>query len=655
MTNGAITYTLPELNTLPKNSFDIAPTFRPELTCIDQGQGKKMRYLKTYRVCYLDRRSLDPTIRSFNERKKVNPLSFCAKRASLIQPIIKGLLEGHSGIPDFCWIESIFDWIDRHERSAELYSLEGARGLYRDCTDHIRHRLRLSNVGDRAMSIGYPMAQNLQSALIYICSQASGHDPKVVQSWAIRIPQKKMGMNELPAPATTADEHAVAYALHQRFFEAFTHAVLDNIAPPVVVKLADLGFEDLIFYSQISNNANGWSTRVKGGRADWQPFFFRREGVFEGKASAFNALLAEHSVPPINPDSFKRLQENNRKFSQCTLHELANHATRHFAHLLMAETGNNAAHLVSIDCQNIRLDRAVGLATTRAIKGRACFEQQEQHVDLRFAQTTWKIYLKLHGWMTQQIEAPPKLGLFLITDRADRAPYSLLSGNAMRQLSLWPARAPALATRAARKHKSVNLLEASGGNIAMVSSMQLASPRTIERHYAFKNHEEAAKAMSDYFAAQAKAAELRHMDIKPVRIISDGEITLTGVCDLEQDGPKCVEGFEELAIEPRCSAPITCIFCVHFGLHADIESILRLLTIKLWIETQSRISSINIDEQFQKFAPYLNRIQQILEDLSDMSDEISLYVKDAIIRFERGERDQYWGVKINALLEIEGT
>lgn len=649
-----VTYIQPKLNTLLKNSFDVAPEIKPELTLLDQGQGRKTRYLYIYRVCYLDRHSLNPTIRSLNERKKVNISSLCSKRTSLIQPILNGLLEGHTNIPDFSYIESIFDWIDREGRSADLYEVESARRLYRDYTDLIRHRLRTSSVGT-TQAIGYPMAQNLQSAAAYICAQASGHDPKVVQSWAIRIPQKKMGLNELPAPATTSDEHALAYALHQRFFEAFSHAVLNNTAPPVVVNLADLGFDDLIFYSQIANNANGWSVRVKGGRTDWQPYFFKREGIFEGTASAFNKLLAEHGIPLIQDYNFKRLQDNNRRFHLSTLREMANHATRHFGHLLMSETGNNAAHLSNINCQKVRLDKAVGLATTRAIKGRSDFEPQEQHVDLRFAQTTWKLYLNLHGWISKQLEALPELGLFLLTERSDRASFSLLTSQSLRQLPFWPANAPSLATRAARKHKSVNLLEGSGGNIALVAGMQSATPQTIERHYAFKNHEEAAKAMNDYFVAQAKAAELRHKGIKVARIIKSGEMTLAGFCDSGEDEPKCIEGLDELSIEPRCGAPITCIFCTHFGLHADTLDILRLLTIKLWIEVQSRISSINIDEHFQKFAPYLNRIEQILKDLSTLNSEISQNVKNAIARFERGERDQYWAAKINALLDMQET
>lgn len=274
-------------------------------------------------------------------------------------------------------------------------------------------------------------------------------------------------------------------------------------------------------------------------------------------------------------------------------------------------------------------------------------------VDSRFAQKTWRHYQKLRNWMANQLEAPPELGLFLLNIKGNSLTYNPVTSTSLPILPLWPAKGPSLSTRSARKHKTVNLLESSGGNALLVAEMQFATPKTIERHYAFKNREEAAKVMNDYFTAQAKSAELQHMGIKPVRIIDGGETTHTGICDSREEGPKLIDGFEVLAIEPRCGSPITCIFCVHFGLHTDAEEILRLLTLKLWIEVQSRLKSINIDDHFHKFLPYINRIQQILEDLSNMKDGVSERFNEALTRFEHGERDEYWYAKINALLNIE--
>ncbi|PUA27430.1 MAG: hypothetical protein B0W54_12680 [Cellvibrio sp. 79] len=647
-------YVIPELHTLPANSFDVAPEFKPELTVIDYKSRRSVRYARVYRVCYLDRCSIDPSITSFIERNKVNVLSLCAKRVVLMKLFVKGLLEGHPSIPDFSRIEMALDWIDEQKRSAELHTLEGARKLYRDYTDYLRHRLRLSKVGSAAQAIAHGAAQKRQSSMAYICGLACEHDPSVVRNWAIRIPQKNNGPNELPAPVTTADEHALAHALHLRFFDAFSKAVLNGAAPPVVVELADLGFEDLIYYNLHANNSGGWPKSNKRADNDWKPYFYRRDGVFQGEYKEFRALLQERDISPMPHSQFVTLRENNLRFSPSELRILANHATRHFGYLLLGEAGNNASHLASINCQHDRLDKALGLASTRAIKGRAGYEKQYQFVDTRFAQTTWRQYVRLRHWMTRQLESPPELGLFILPRKSTGDPHSVLSITSLPQLPLWPANAPSLATRPARKHKSVNLLEGSGGNTALVAGMQFARPQTISRHYAFKSLEDAMKVLNQYFAAQARAAEIRQMGIEVVRIIEGGETTHSGACDSKVDDPRLIPGLEAIDIEPRCGAPVTCIFCVHFALHANTEDILRLLTMKVWIEVQSRLKSIHIDNHFRKFLPYANRIEQITEELFKMNGVVSELVTEAFTRFERGERDPYWTAKINALLEVEG-
>lgn len=655
MTINTSVYTLPKLETFKLDSFDQAPDFKPQLTLLDIGGGKATRFWRPYRVCYLDRCSLDQSIKSTKELAKVNLSSLCPDRISLVTPIVKGLLEGHSGIPRFNIIETVFNWIDQNHRSRELKSIEASMKLYRDYTDHLRHLLRLSNVGQSSKSIGHSLASTRQLAMAYLCAQTCSRDIRIVQSWAIRIPQQKPGDNELPTPATTAEEHAIAYALHDRFFYAFSNAVLNETTPPVVVELEDLGYEDLIYYNMHANNARGWSTSKRGERTDWQPHFYQRTGIFKGKPKAFNTLLAELGIEPIRTDNYKSKQDSNRIFSASQIRELANHATRHFSYLLLAEAGNNAGHLSTIDCNHSRLDKALGLGATRAIKGRAGFEEQDQNVDIRFAKTTWKQYFKLRSWMGERLENPPEAGIFLLPSKRNAEPYSFVTAISMRQLPHWPANAPSLETRPARKHKTVNLVEATGGNVPLVATMQSATVPTIQRHYNFKNQLEAAEAMSEYFSAQAESAELRYRGIQPVRIIEGGESIHTGHCDDGTDEPRLLEGFEDLGIEPRCSAPITCIFCAHFGLHADVEDLLRLLSINSWIEIQSRLTSINIDEHYQKFVPYLNRIQQMLEALPTINSEILNRMKEAQLKFDSGERDPYWNAKINALLEIEDT
>ncbi len=655
MISNPAVYTLPDLQTLPLGEFDVAPEFTPDTLVIDQKTRGSTRYARPYRVCYLDRRNLDATVSSTKELQKVNLLSLCSQRTTLMAKVCKALLEGHSNMPSFIHIEKALNWIDTKGRSHDLSEQEAARQLYIDYTEHLRYRLRLSNVGQMKTeaegSICYPTASIYQRALRYLCALALSTDNAVVEGWAIKIPQKKQSDKEVPAPASTSDDHNLAHAMHARIFDGLADAIVNQTAPPVVIELQDLGFDDLIYYSQAANNHNGWTNN---GRTDWMPYFYRREGVFEGTSKDFNALLVQHSIEPIGTKNFKRKQDENRQFSEGQLIRIANEATRHFGYLLLAEAGNNAAHLASVDCSQIRLNKALGLAQMRAIKGRAGYENQSQYVDVRFAQTTWKKYLRLRQWMSAKLAHPPKRGVFLIPNRKNLEPYRFLKHSEMSALALWPEGAPTKATRASRKHRTVNLKKASGNNVALVSALQSATPQTIESHYAYESYLEAAKAMSEYFKLQAESAQHRYNGVAPVRVIDGGKTISSGICDEnELSGPKAIDGVVDPSLQPRCGAPVTCIFCIHFGLHADDTDLIQLLTMKRWIEVQSRQFSSSIDEYFVKFAPYQNRIDQILADVHDYSDGFSQRLKDAKARFERGEQDHYWGSKINALLDIQ--
>lgn len=372
----------------------------------------------------------------------------------------------------------------------------------------------------------------------------------------------------------------------------------------------------------------------------------------------FNEFLKSNGIPAINLSGFSALRDRNKSFGYTQLRTIANHATRHFGFLLLAESGANAQHLASIDCTKTRLNKALGVAGSRAIKGRSNYEEQEQFVDIRFASTTWKQYLRLRTWMTKHVDRAPERGLFLIGDnRSGRniGRHTVLTQSSMKQLTLWPRNAPPLTTRNGRKHKAINFLTSSNGNTIATALALTAKPKTIERHYAFNNTIDAARQISQYFEAQAQSAELRMYCSSPINISVSGESISSGRCSVEDEEPElAIPEFLNLGIQPRCGAPITCIFCTHYTLHADEGDLLLLLTMRHWISIQSRANSETIDTHFEKFLPFQNRIDQIINDLENSNADIQEIIKSAQNRFENGERDEYWNAKINALLEAGG-
>jgi hypothetical protein len=648
-----VEYKIPKTQILVIDENNEVPVFAPELTIIAFNKDQKQRYLRIYRFCYLDRLSFDPSVKSHKESFAVNLLSICTARVELARKIVIDIFNGVLSKGVSVHLQAIFDWIDFNKLSYHLYTPEGCNNLYRTYSNYLTHRIRLSNVGEKKKdAIGYSMAQQCQRALAYLIERASGIDWQTIRIWAPAIPQKKN--QQYSGPSTTDDEHSLSYALHSRFFDAFSTAVIEGAPPPVVVPLSDLGFEDVIYYNQHANSANGWSSGRKGLSADWMPYFYGRNGLFEGSNREFYELLRSHGVkPPMSINKIKVMRNSNRVFSKATIREIANHATRHFGYLLLAEAGNNAAHLSTIDCSNLRLEKAIGAFRTVAVKARSGYEDQDQFVDVRFAKTYWKKYLKLREIMARGIDAPER-GLFILGGRVDRDPYTLLTATSLRQLSLWPKNAPSLEIRAARKHKVVSLVEGSDGNVALAANLMFARPQTVEKHYAFKNQIEAAKEMSDYFEVQAASAKLRYSGVQPVRIIQKGEQIASGRCDVsDTEAPTLMEGFENQVPYPRCGSPLTCMFCSHFGLHADEEDLVRLLSIIKWISIQSCRASQNIDEHMQKYAGFIDRINQIIEAFSNMGDSHAKMVDQAHKRVENGNLDPYWHAKINAIIEIE--
>src|SRR5690606_39868507 len=103
-----------------------------------------------------------------------------------------------------------------------------------------------------------------------------------------------------------------------------------------------------------------------------------------------------------------------------------------------------------------------------------------------------------------------------------------------------------------------------------------------------------------------------------------------------------------------CSSDL-CLFCVHFGLHATEEDLVRLLTIQRWVEVQTQLYASNLDEGFAKYSPYIEKIDQVFDELPKSSEEHAELVRHSKTLFAEGSRDPYWAAKINALLDLEAV
>ncbi|MEL0167151.1 MAG: hypothetical protein VW877_03400 [Pseudomonadaceae bacterium] len=626
----------------------------------DQSPSTAGRYGYVYRWCYLDRLAYDEATASTKSKRKVNLSSYCERRAAIVRKIISCFLYEKIRI-SVNHVSTAFNWIDKHGRGDDLHTLSSTKSLYQEYTKSLQHRIQLSNVGaKRKDAIGYGHASREQRGMAIICAEAASLKVEAVRAWAYQIPIRNRGFLANPAPKLTEEQHVVVNTMHARFFAAFCNAVVTNAPPPIVIELSDLGFDDVVFYKAGLNSVQGWRTGEGRSLSEAAaPLFFGRERVFQGGLQSFNELLVENKIEPIAVLNklFVSRRRNAEVFTDADRQYMANTATRHFGYLLLNEAGSNASTLATVDISRARLEKTLGASRLLAVKGRAGYRPEDQFVDLRFAQGFWKDYLQLREWMVQRLledgSEAPSCGLFLLGRFKGKSPYNMLTAQNVGLLNVWPKGAPSPVTRDARKHKIVNGLEFTGGNTTLISGIQSVSVHTVERHYAFKNVAEAAKQMSEYFKVQAESAALRHSGV-PIRILDEGAQTSTGRCDaVEEYGPQLIQGLESAGIQPRCEAPLTCLFCTHFGVHATEEDLLRLLTIKHWVEVQTRTFSSSIDESFEKYLPYIERIDHVFEESSQADEDYSQIFINVKALFNKGRRDPYWNAKINALLDLD--
>ena len=80
-----------------------------------------------------------------------------------------------------------------------------------------------------------------------------------------------------------------------------------------------------------------------------------------------------------------------------------------------------------------------------------------------------------------------------------------------------------------------------------------------------------------------------------------------------------------------------------------------LLSIQKWLPLHSRENSLNMDEHLLKFQPVIERIDDIIADLSNKGEQYEKIVKLASRLAEIGNLHPYWDMKIAALKEITSS
>ena len=629
------------------NSYDKVPkVVEPERTVVRFYIGSRIKRIYAFRYCYLDRANLKNKGRSGNKHIAVNLSSLCLLRRKAIERWIKAMITGEDNLASSRVIGSLFDWIDLQKRNEDLFDQAAVKILYLDYTNELLNQVMLSNVGGKKGK-ARDYASSLQRCLRILIKHASGIPLTVVESWAPKI-RKRMSENSLPQPRLSDAQAQLAFELHTRLFMGYSDIVLSDRKAPCSITLDDLGFENLVLFGFLTSNYQNWGAKEAYGGKTWHDFAYSNKGFdTDWESVRLKAESEGVSLPEKGIAGYKStrhiLNKNNMGFLRSDLAHFSNRAVKHFAHMLLLAAGCNADHFDGIDFTRTRLSKGVGASRIIAFKGRSSNELQSLSVSAQFSKY-WKALLSLREWMSEFHATPlPNHGLFVFSQTGSHTgSYRLLNSETVKQALIWPKSAPELLTRTGRKIKIQKSLEINGSDITSVAGMVSNKEDTIRKHYGFRRFEESAKELSHFFEAMHRSANIRVSGLATAPIVHGGKKTTTGRCTAASDDDRVyIDGIDDSrAPELNCRSPLACFFCDSFGIHANIEDIKRVLSVKPFIKLQSRNKSQSIKDHEDKFLPISYRIDEIIDAFSELDRASLEIVKTAKKEIDEGRLDE---------------
>lgn len=630
----------------------------PERVVLKVPKGKQIKKVNLGSNCYL-RRSVK------GNKILVDPDSLCNERSRLIQTLTVSFSTGEISIGYTESLSVVFRWIDDSARSTDLIeSVESARVLYRDYSIYLQQLTNNSNVakatGKRTgkhastegnqinRSIAPPAAARYQCVMALIIAKQHDLSYHNVRCFWSELDQHFGGRN-LPVIRQSESELSTAFAAHCIQLESLVHFLRkENKILPLRIPYSKIGQEDVIFWSIRRTSLNNFGAKNKWQAVD--AVAFHKDGTVE----TWEAFVARHhSMGTSTWELNKKKPNYDRWFSlsEKDSQYLINTAIRSFCHILLAGTGMNPELLSSIDFTKAKLDHSINAMRLIGIKHRAGGLEKEVLFPSRYLKY-WRLGLEAKKMAEESTGDYMEVGLQGIS-WANTPASSKNIASFLRAKSLFPAETKNIKPTDWRTFKSTTLLDVTDGDIELSSKIMGHSENTSRRHYAFKKFEDSAKELSPFLEGMAEwAYQTVHNPLIPARMISGGQKTVSGHCDADvNDAPTLIEGFDENGPKPACEAHTSCFFCEHYGLHADIEDIRNLLSIRAWLRIQTQVVSRNVDEHMEKFLPIIERVDVILEQFSKRGPEAVAIFNDALKEVKNGNYTIYWKNKIDAMID----
>lgn len=604
------------------------------------------------RLCFLER---DQT----NSRNVlVNSESFSPEREFALSKRVFDLAVLKPDV--MAYAINFMDWIDGSKRHWDIESYNDMREAYFEYTNYLMDRTQQSKIRNNSNAISTIHSSRAQKgARDLITIFVPGVAENEVKTWAVRLSKKN---KKVKTPKRSNDELSRKFAILLRVFDQLTDFILGSQEWPLKLDMTGLGFP----YNEILI-AGDFMDSFTHDTPDKQGYWVLRDGRLR-TFKEFNNELTSLSKSERNKFS-ARLREffydhasNDRK-GVCvapmgTIRAYCNTAVHLFSLAVVADSGVNFSVLSTLDWEESDNIKDLNKARLVGRKHRANGKVQDVSVSPRF-QPYFRKYLKLRKYMG----CDGRKGTWLFNKNTKnlvplpvKTEMDVFHKKLSRILKV-PVKIPG--PREWRWNVSYEYLNATDGDVELVSRILGNSTDTVRQHYGYGTFEKSAVELDEYFTQlMAFSKRKTRVDDQLIPVVVDEEApkTLTGGCRGQEMGDASLaDGFTDAVTKPDCGVPITCFLCSFYAIHIDVDDFLKILSAKEWIKMQGEQVSRNYDEYLAKYEPILYRIDEILLQASEVDHETKIAFETAKECVERGDYDTYWKIQIDALIEYGAT
>lgn len=577
--------------------------------------------------------SLCYSIRNANSRKIPKPVdesTFCPERARAVRAWCAEMGNWHTGSKrSFHTSATEFvcfgNWCDANSHSVFLTNAEAYKSALDD------YSLYLQSEVQNPEGIGTYTANRLQSQAIksaYIIFPGSPLNflsdlPIISHSSINKEPTKTPSKAEMTAHLTAC----------RYLFDGLTDFVLDGQEFPHRIPYMDT--EATLLPAEYTISTPAISTVKIRNHNSWNYCEGRVYSLAESKAKS---LREERELLGDIHEAMRDLEDANSNLRHRKRIWLATLAQDAFISHFVANTGINESPLRELAWSNVYAVENSENAGFAVIKMRANGMEQYFEIQKVFLKD-FKKFLKLRDYLTNGLPYPY---LFINVTKGVAKPTPIQTGRIYftneRIRSFLDPDFTGLSYQKLRKYKSVYLLS-SGHSLDLVSALMQSSGNTILKHYAGAEEKNAIDEITAVMTLALEIFESQYALLTPASGCGGGAPEET------------VE--PPAAYQPDCRNFVGCVFCSKFRLHADENSIRKVLSMR-WVTSEFLNACSDVHQFHAIHGNAIIRIDALMAELALLRPEVKTLIER--IAWEISENYQlteYWERLYSRLLRTK--